>query len=244
MKTKTTIRLILPALLAVVALSSCENNSTCLRGNGILEEESRELQYFNGVVTEGEFDVFYVPDTESKVVLKTDQNLIPYIRTSISGSTLIVDNGTRKCLRSEYPIQIYVHTPEINLMRMEGSGLIYAESVVSDELRLEIEGSGKIDVKGIDVHELSAIITGSGDVELWGETEVAIYTITGSGRISAENVLSNTCTTEISGSGTIYCHADEKLNVIISGSGDIFYKGSPSISISISGTGNLISLDK
>ncbi len=243
MKTKARISLILPALLAVV-LNSCENNLSCLRGNGILEEETRELQYYDGVVTEGEYEVFYVPDTASFVVMKTDQNLLPYIRTSISGNTLIVDNGTRKCLRSEYPLQIIVHTPEINLMRLEGSGLIYADAVVGDELRLEIEGSGVIDVKGIDVDELKVIITGSGDVDLWGKTVSAIYTITGSGTISADNVLSNTCTTEISGSGRIYCHAFEKLNVFISGSGDIFYKGSPSISTNISGTGNVISIDK
>lgn len=244
MKTKTAIVLLLPAILAIL-LSSCENNSTCLRGNGIMEEAIRELQFFDGVVTEGEFEVFYVPDTAYQVVLKTDQNLIPYIRTGISGNTLIVDNGTRKCLRpaDNTPVQIYVHTPEIRLMRLEGSGLISAVSLVTDELRLEIEGSGVIDVRGIDADEVSVIITGSGEVDLRGETIKSLYTITGSGTITADHLISNNCGVNISGSGKIYCHALEKLDVNISGVGTIYYKGYPSISTNISGTGSLISLN-
>ena len=243
MKTKAHISIILTVVLALT-LIGCENSSVnCLRGNGIIEKETREVQEYNGVVTEGEFDVFYVPDSSYSVVIETDQNLIPYIRTRISGSTLIVDNGTRKCLRSEYPIRIYVHAPEIKLMSLVGSGLISAETVYADELTLSIEGSGIIDVSGIDVLELNVLITGSGDVSLWGKADAADYTITGSGNIDAKNVISNTCVAEISGSGSIYCNAVIKLEAFISGIGYIYYKGSPSVSTHISGTGSVISID-
>ncbi len=243
MKTKTSIRIVLPVLLALT-LVACENTYwSCLRGNGIPEEETRELQYYNGVVSEGEFDLFYVPDTSYSVIINADQNLIPYIRTRISGNTLIVDNGTRKCLRSEYPIQVYVHTPEIRLMSLVGSGMISAETVFGDELKLELEGSGYLDLRGIDVLDLQVLITGSGDVVLWGVSDLAQYTITGAGAISALNLVSNTCISEISGSGAIYCHALKKLDALISGSGTIYYRGNPSVSTIISGTGSVISVN-
>ncbi|HEC42064.1 MAG TPA: hypothetical protein ENI20_04470 [Bacteroides sp.] len=122
MKTKTHISIILTISLAIT-LIGCESSSwNCLRGNGIIDKETRDLNEYNGVVTEGEFEVFYVPDSSYFVDIETDQNLMPYIQTRISGSTLIVNNGTRKCLRSEYPIRIYVHAPEINLMILVGSG--------------------------------------------------------------------------------------------------------------------------
>ena len=101
MKTKTTIPIILFIILAI-SLIACENSGiNCLRGNGIIEKETRDLEEYNGVVTEGEFEVFYIPDSSYSVIIETDQNLIQYIRTRISGTTLIVDNGTRKCLRSD-----------------------------------------------------------------------------------------------------------------------------------------------
>ena len=233
----------LPVLLACT-LIACENSYwSCLRGNGTIETETRELQYFDGVVTEGEFEVFYIPDTAYYMVLETDQNLMPYIRSQISGNTLVVDNGTRKCLRSEYPIRIFVYAPEITLMSLVGSGMISAESVYSDELNLYIEGSGYIDIKGIDVQDLQVVITGYGDVDLWGEADIAGYLIEGSGTIRAENLVSNTCLADISGSGEIYCNALEKLDVLISGSGTIYYRGNPAITTNISGSGSLISID-
>ena len=243
MKTKMPIKIIFLTLLTV-ALIACENSSwTCLRGNGIIEKETRVLQYYNGVVTEGEYEIFYIPDTSYYVVLETDQNLIPYIRTRISGNTLIVDNGTRKCLRSEYPIRVFVHTPEIQLMSLAGSGLISADFIYSDELRLEISGSGLIDIAEVDVLDLKVLITGVGDVKLRGNTDIAEYTITGTGNISAQDLLSNICVAEISGSGTIYWHAGKHLEAVITGSGNIYYRGNPSVSTYISGSGSVISID-
>ena len=242
MKTKKYLSLIIPFLIAVVMVS-CENSAwNCLRGNGIIEKETRDLQEYNGVVTEGEFEVYYVPDSVYQVILETDENLMPYIRTRVSGSTLIVDNGTRKCLRSEQPIRIYVHLPEINLMTLVGSGLISAEAVNASELTLSIEGSGVIDVAGINVLDLSVLITGSGDVKLYGETDNADYTITGSGTIDAKNVTADNCVAEISGSGSIYCNVVTRLNALISGSGSVFYRGTPSVSTQISGSGEVISI--
>lgn len=243
MKTKAITGIALPVLLAIT-LASCENAGwNCLRGNGIPSEETRTFAEFDGVVTEGEYDIIYIPDTVSSVTIKTDENLIPYIRTRVSGTTLIVDNGTRKCLRSELPIQVFVHAPEINLMSLVGSGLISAEAVYTDVLSLSIEGSGAIDITGIDVLDLSVLITGSGDVELWGSANYADYLITGSGNINAKNLISNECITEIEGSGNIWCNAVSRLRAIISGSGTIYYRGSPSVSTQISGSGSVISID-
>ncbi|MFC2113223.1 head GIN domain-containing protein [Bacteroidota bacterium] len=241
MKTKAPISILFLVILTLTFVA-CENSAwNCLRGNGIIEKETRDLSQYNGVVTEGEFDVFYVPDSVYSVEIEADQNLIPYIRTRISGTTLIVDNGTRKCLRSEYPIRIYVRAPEIKLMSLVGSGMLSAETVYTDELTLSIEGSGLIDISGIDVLDLNVLITGSGDVSLWGDTDVADYTITGSGNIDARNVLSTSCIAEISGSGSIYCNVESKLDAIISGSGTIYYWGTPSVSTHISGSGSVVS---
>lgn len=243
MKTKAHMQILLPILLAL-GLIACENSDLfCLRGNGIIEKETRELTPYNGVVTEGEFEVFYIPDTAFYMVVETDQNLIPYIEDRVSGNTLYVDHETRKCLRSKDPIRIYVHAPEINLMSLVGSGKIIAESIYTDELSLQIEGSGVIDVTYIDVLDLQVLITGSGEADLRGTTDMAEYIITGSGTISAQNLIANRCFAEISGSGAIYCHAIEKLDVLISGSGNIYFRGNPEIDSNISGTGSVTGID-
>jgi len=242
MKARTSILILAPVMLALL-LTACENSYfSCLRGNGILETDTLDLGEFTGIVTEGDFEVFYIPDTVYFMVLETDQNLIPYIRRWVTGNTFYVDNGTRKCLRSEYPIRIFVYAPEVKLMRLAGSGMISAESVYTDELDLQLEGSGVIDIRGIDVLRLHVLITGSGEAELWGRTDVAGYAISGSGTISAQNLQSKICVADISGSGTIYCNATKTLEAVISGSGTIYYRGNPQVSTKISGSGSVKTL--
>ena len=83
MKTKACIQILVPVLL-VLCLAGCENMGWyCIRGNGILEEETRELADYDGVVAEGDFEVLYIPDTVFFIVVETDQNLIPYIEDQV-----------------------------------------------------------------------------------------------------------------------------------------------------------------
>lgn len=220
---------------------ACESTWTCLRGNGVPGEETRTISGFNGVVSEGEFDVFIVPDSEFAVTLEADENLIPYIRTRISGNTLIVDQGTRKCLRSDNPIRITVYMPQVAYLNLTGSGMITGDNIEADELRVELTGSGLIDLRGLKTGVLDALITGSGEMIFWGETVDADLDITGSGMIRAFHLESVNCVANISGSGSMEIKVEKQLTAYISGSGNIYYQGNPpSVSLKVTGSGAVI----
>ncbi len=38
---------------------------------------------FTGIISEGDYDVYIVIDSLSRVVIEADENLMPYIRTNI-----------------------------------------------------------------------------------------------------------------------------------------------------------------
>ncbi len=241
MKTRSIIRIAFLAGLTVMAYA-CESSWSCLRGNGVAGEETRTIEGFTGVVSEGEFDVFIVPDASFSVKLEADENLIQYIRTRISGNTLIVDQGTRKCLRSDNPIRITVYMPQVEYMNLTGSGMISGDNIEGDELKVELTGSGLIDLRGLNVGLLDALITGSGEMIFWGETVDADLDITGSGMIKAFNLESVNCIANISGSGNMEIKVEKQLTAYISGSGNIYYKGNPpSLSVEVTGSGSVIS---
>jgi hypothetical protein len=240
MKTRSIIGMASLAALTLLAYA-CESTWTCLRGNGVPGEETRTISGFSGVVSEGEFDVFIVPDSEYAVTLEADENLIPYIRTRISGNTLIVDQGTRKCLRSENPIRITVYMPQVAYLNLTGSGMITGDNIEADELRVELTGSGLIDLRGLKTGLLDALITGSGEMIFWGETVDADLDITGSGVIKAFHLESVNCVANISGSGSMEIKVEKQLTAYISGSGNIYYKGNPpSVSLKVTGSGAVI----
>jgi hypothetical protein len=239
MKTNNITRTAFLAFLTLLAYG-CENSWNCLRGNGIAGEETRMVEGYTGVVSEGEFDVVIVPDTEFEVTIEADENLIQYIRTRLSGNTLIVDQGTRKCLRSENPIRITVHMPHISSLNLTGSGMITGDNIESDELRVELTGSGRVDLRGLDVGLLDALITGSGEMIFWGQADDTDLDITGSGEIRAFHLESVNCIANISGSGNMQVRVEKLLTAYISGSGSIYYQGNPSVSANITGSGAVI----
>ena len=244
MKIRSVIRIAFLAGLTVMAYA-CESSWSCLRGNGVAGDEIRTISGFTGVVSEGEFDVFIIPDSSFSVKLEADENLIQYIRTSVSGNTLIVDQGTRKCLRSDNPIRITVYMPQVEYLNLTGSGMITGENIESDVLKVHLTGSGLIDLKGLKTGLLDALITGSGEMVFWGETLDADLDITGSGMIKAFHLESVNCIANISGSGSMEIKVKKQLTAYISGSGNIYYQGNPpTVSVNITGSGAVIPANK
>jgi hypothetical protein len=241
--------LITPAIIAVLSImTSCDGfHLGCLNGNGVVIEEERNLSSFTGVISEGEYDVFIIIDTVSKVVIEADENLMPYIRTVVKDDKLVIDNGTRNCLRmkDDQPIRIFVHTPDVFNIALEGSGVIYCDYlIIADYLKIELTGSGIIDLRDIDALEMDVLLTGSGEIELWGIAGEGDLDISGSGKIKAYHMEQDKCYSSITGSGDMYVFVYDYLDAFISGSGNIFYRGNPLIDAKITGSGSLINKNK
>jgi hypothetical protein len=249
MKMKRTSLLTVAALVAVLSiLTSCDGFYLgCLEGNGDITREERSLSDFSGVISEGEYDVFIMIDSVSKVRIEADENLIPYIRTFVKDNKLVIDNGTRRCLRNrdDMPIRIDVHTPDLYDIELDGSGVIYSDYYIYvDYLNIELNGSGLIDLRDIDAQEMDVLLSGSGEIELWGLVGENNMDIPGSGVIKAYHLEQDECYASISGSGDMYVFVYDLLDANISGSGNIFYRGNPRINIKISGSGSLINNNK
>ena len=224
-----------------LTLYSCDESFfNCLRGNGIIVTEERSLDDIYGVISEGDYEVTVIIDSASKIEVEWDENLIPYISTRISGEKLIIDQGTRKCLRSSYPTRVYVYTPFINLLRLTGSGYIICDDLYTDNLKIELTGSGYIDLRNLDALTVDATITGSGEIVLEGIAEQSEFTISGSGDFEAFDLIQEICIAVISGSGNMEVYASNLLDAIISGSGNIYYMGNARVIAHISGSGSVI----
>jgi len=242
---KKTSLFITSAIIAVMSLLliSCEGIPFgCLKGNGVVVEEERNLSEFTGVISEGDYDVYIIIDSTSKVVIEADENLMPYVRTVVRNDRLVIDNGTRRCLRmkDDNPITVYVHTTEVFYVSLEGSGIIYSDyPIFVDYLRVELTGSGAIDLREIDTPEMDVLLSGSGDIDLWGIASIGDLNISGSGKIKAFHLEQDECYASITGSGDMYVFVYDYLDANITGSGNIFYKGNPQIDVKISGTGSV-----
>jgi hypothetical protein len=226
----------------LVLLVSCDKDD-CIKGSGSVVSESLFAPSFDAIKVKGSMDVFIEDGPDQEVVAVGHPNIIDHLIIDEIGGTLIIDLEN-DCYR-DYELAIYITTPFIERIELDGSGDIEIDSFEMDnDLELEIEGSGNIDFNGLaGVDNLEVQIEGSGTVRghsSWAELTNLYISIEGSGDYRGFDVLTENCDIDITGSGDCRVFVSENLNVDISGSGNVYYKGNPVITSSIQGSGSVI----
>ncbi|HMI04723.1 MAG TPA: head GIN domain-containing protein [Pedobacter sp.] len=215
-------RILTATALLSIFLTSCSKDK--LTASGEKTTETRALSAFTGVDTDGSSDIHIACGTEFKVTLSGSNNLIPYFKTEVVGSTLHLGYKNVNVRRDD--VQVYVTLPAINYLSINGSGDIglSGQFPALDRFEVSISGSGEVEAEQIIVaNEASVKISGSGEADL-------------------KKLQSKNAEVHISGSGDAKVSVSEKLKARISGSGELYYLGSPQIDSQISGSGKLIKL--
>jgi hypothetical protein len=216
-------------------LSVCQ----LVTGSGDRVTETREVSNFDRVILEGSGEVVIVQSGEESLVIETDENVLQYVTSEVSGGTLILalESGNRGILSPELIFKVGVD--DLVGARIEGSGDISAGNLDTNSLDVDISGSGKVKIDNLTAEQLATVIEGSGDAQLAGVVEQQTIDIAGSGKYNAGDLKSDSATVTIGGSGKAIVWAMETLNASIDGSGSVDYYGSPSVSSSESGSGSV-----
>jgi hypothetical protein len=226
---------------SLILISSCSDSFwNCIEGNGRSAIVRRVVGNFSNVANYGNFIVDVSIGSPTSVAVEADENLLPYIETYIQGNTLIIQTIDNHCIQSRDQVYVHVVTPSLYELEMSGSGVIYCDSVVADELKYVLSGSGSIQSSGLVAGFSDAGISGSGEIILSGTSSQSDFIISGSGNIKSLNLEQDKCIATISGSGNIYAFVNSQLDALITGSGNVIYKGDPAIVVNITGSGRVI----
>jgi len=239
-----TTKLILPALLISFTFIACRKDGPWkVWGKGETVTEVRNVTGFSGIDLGLSADLYYKQDSIYWVEVAAQSNVLSVLETDVRGNVLKIK--TTACLVRHRPITIIIHSPDIHLLSVSGSGNIHAENTLTaNSLDIHVSGSGNISVPSLTAKSLSAKISGSGNVKIMGGevTDEELRT-SGSGDMDALNLTAATCKVNISGSGNTAVQVLQNLHVTISGSGDVKYRGTPAVETHISGSGNVIHIN-
>lgn len=233
-------KLLLFVVAAGFLFSSCRYiGGKRIRGNSNVTTQDRSTGSFTGVHSSGSFDV-YVANGPTAVKIEAEDNLIPYIETSVEGNTLKIKTKSGFWLKTNKKIKIFVTSPTLQSIHSSGSGNIVSQGKITDSNKIELGVTGSADIMvELDAPQVETEITGSGDVKLQGTTKSFRAEIRGSGDVKAYDLLAEETNIRISGSGSADVTASVKLKVSIAGSGDVRYKGDPQIDSNIAGSGSV-----
>ncbi|MBM2816259.1 MAG: hypothetical protein HW421_3021 [Ignavibacteria bacterium] len=227
-------------MVLMITTPGCLPCISGIHGSGNIIRQDRNVAEFSKVVVEGQGDVIVKQGETQSVNIETDDNIMQYITTRVSGGVLTIDSD-----ENISPKKLIIHLTMKNIegLKIEGSGSIRNDSPIkTGKISLYIEGSGDIKLNDILADGIKAEISGSGDVKIGkGTCREMFLKISGSGEMNARECETDNCEASIYGSGTCHIAAKNLLEASIYGSGDIYYYGEPKqLKTSVSGSGSII----
>jgi hypothetical protein len=219
--------------------SSCISFDKKIEGNGKTTTEIRNVDKASKMKLIGDFDVV-LSQGPLNIKVEADENLLPYILTVQENGWLEIRTKDKVDLKSSESIKVYVTTPQIDAIKIIGSGDVTSSGKFSskDKMTLEVTGSGDLEI-AVNTPEVEAEINGSGNLLISGETKDLKVDVSGSGNYKGADLKAENVKVEVAGSGDAFVFADESLKVDVAGSGGVKYKGNPSVKTNISGSGTV-----
>jgi hypothetical protein len=215
------------ALLAGIILSgfsSCMLN--CVHGSGNVKTENRKVGDFSRISISGEYKVVLKQDSSLVVTITADDNLLKYIKTTVSGDKLRIYNKRNFCSSGQLTVNIGVR----NLEELGTSGIVQVASdgkMNTKDMRFRLSGTSKIDM---DLNAANLVTSGSGssELDLRGQATSHDIDLSGDGKVHAFDFVVGSC--EIQSSGVGYSEVDvlNSLDVHSSGASEVKYRGNPS----------------
>jgi Putative auto-transporter adhesin, head GIN domain len=213
------------------------------RGSGNLITETRDVSGFDMVEFSGTGDVEIIQDGTESITIETDDDVMPYVRTEVMGSTLHVDLEFHD-FRSILPtrLDVTLHVKDLGGIVASGAWDVHAEVLDTTHLDAMISGAGTISIDALTATDLLADISGAGKMRLAGQVSTQDVSISGAGKYTAGDLQSDVVGIDISGAGDATLWVTGTLTVSVSGTGHVEYYGQPQVSFSESGAGTIKSL--
>lgn len=152
-----------------------------VKGSGDVVTEKRDIDNFKKIKSKGSFDIIVTVGKDPSLKITFDDNLIEYIDTDVRGRTLHIDSDASFRTRSNCLIEITV--PELEYVKLSGSGDIEVNELSGEYFEFDLSGSGALTAEG-EIEELELRISGSGDIDTRDLKAKEVYArISGSGDI-------------------------------------------------------------
>jgi len=204
--------------------------------------------------------VYVTQGERQKLVVTTDDNIMPHLITDVRSGKLVV--YVEPPVYRVTSLEVHVTMVKVRSLALSGSGVIKGQNQIrSDRIDISISGSGdaELDIMAkevttrlsgsgaltlhLDSGSLESNISGSGKLYLAGHSQVHRFKSSGSGRLYAFDLQTVDTSATISGSGKCEIDVSSRLNVKVSGSGSVRYRGTPKINSRMSGSGRIEAAD-
>jgi Putative auto-transporter adhesin, head GIN domain len=202
-------------IAAFIVIAGCSQPG--IKGDGAIKTEDRSISGFSKVEVSGGYKVKWSPGKPA-LNISADQNLLPLIKTIVSGDTLRIDSEEK--LAPAKNIVITLSSVSLTRAQLAGGIDFKASHLFGQALKFETTGASDISVEG-SVTELEANLTGAS-------------------HLNAKSLSAQDVKLSLLGASDADVVATDTLKVSITGAGSVTYSGHPkSVEQNITGAGSV-----
>ncbi len=222
-------------LFVIFTLASCDQTT----GSGNIVTETRKVGSFDAISVGGSFDVEVKMGDAISVVVEADDNIIKYVETRVSGSTLKIETeGLHNY--SDVHLKVFITVPSLKSISAAGSAEVVADNILTSSSKLTFKASSSSSIKAeVNAPEIETDASSSATITLRGKTKNYDAQASSSANINSFELLSENTIAKASSSADIQVHASVTLNAKASSSGSIDYKGAATVNKSESSSGSV-----
>jgi len=213
------------------------NNS--IKGSGYLVTESRELVSFNAVHIATAGLVNLTQGDSQSVDVTVDDNLMEYIRLTVSNKILVIDIEPGNSLKNMH-LTIDISLPELKLLQTSSAGCFVGKNTFNcNDLNIFSSSAGNIFLN-LNANHLYTNLSSAGNASLSGTVSTHDAIISSAGGLHAFSLNTDTTTISLSSAGNAEVFVSDVLNATLSSAGSLFYKGNPVINATVSSMGVIV----
>ena len=198
-----------------------------IKGSGNVKTETRQLSDFSELRVGGAFDVVLKKGSSNSAVLEMDDNILQYVETKVSGSTLKIKTQSDVNIQNSTKLKVTLTYTGLNHIDVSGACNLRSEGPIeTDDLICELSGAGKLELD-VKSKKFSADISGAGSIEVVGEADFQRLDLSGAASYKGYDLKTSESVVHASGASSARVNVSKKIDAHASGASSIRYKGNP-----------------
>jgi len=212
-------------ILPVFYLSCVFDMKPVITGNRNVVTETREIEDFENLEVSTGLNVYITFGGDVSLKVEADQNLHEVIKTECENGHLKVFTDAN--IRKAKAKNIILTVPFLSSIEASTAGSVMAKNLLkTDEIEIEVSSAARMDLQ-VEVKRLIIEVSSAGKAILSGIAEDVNAEVSSAGEIKAFELISQSCSVNVSSAGHASFTAEQKLNAEASSAGSISYKGDP-----------------
>lgn len=220
--------LILITIISLFLITSCSIFNLLgyetIRGSGDIVTENRNVSNFDSVDVCCGMELYLTQNGAESLQIEADDNILPEIETRVVDQKLEIfylDTNDVNYQPTQ-PVRIYLTVNEIQAVSISGGGILDAEDLSSNSIKLALSGGSDADIGRFEAEQIHIDVSGGGNFQSdFIKVDAINLELSGASDAWIEDISTNSLVVNCSGGGKVEISGfAESSAVEMSGGGD------------------------